>query len=332
MALILTNPMHKDHHVIHNHFLDALNYIYLFGYHYFYAPYLNAVNFIFYHTFIYLPVWTRYRWIRVKLLYRCGRLSWQWWLILFCGYWNEPERKPGKINGIYWMHIHADMYAISDQLKTLSRSRKKLDRSRIYDSDYSDKIFEALDFLLMIWLTGFGICYFIARIILYKINPASFKHRKKRPWSKRCKQKKRAYHVHNTVLNLDDKIQAETISFDTDSSHIICDNSANVHTCNDKSKFIGDMRKTDQHYVATIAGQKSAASAMGTVRWKWKDDNRKEHSYDVHDVLYFPTSPVNILSVAGFADQLNDDDGMGIDTKQSKSWFYWQIIDLLNQF
>ena len=69
MALILTNPMHNDHHVIHNHFLDALNYIYLFGYHYFYAPYLNAVNFIFYHTFIYLPVWTIYRWIRMKLLY-----------------------------------------------------------------------------------------------------------------------------------------------------------------------------------------------------------------------------------------------------------------------
>mgnify|MGYP001046712641 CR=1 FL=1 len=44
----------------------------------------------------------------------------------------------------------------------------------------------------------------------------------------------------------------------------------------------------------------------------------------MHDVLYFPTSPVNILSVTGFADQLKDDKGTGIDTKRSTSRFYWQ--------
>jgi len=221
------------------------------------------------------------------------------------------------------MHIHADLYAISGNLKTLNRRGRKLDAMMSAAHEYSAGISEALHFLSMIWLTWIGICYFMARIILYKLNPSSLKHRLKRPWSKRCKQK-RTYHVHNIVLNLDDKIQRETVSFDTDSSHIICDNSANVHICNDKSLFIGDIRKTDRHYVATIAGQKSAASAMGTVRWKWKDDDGKTHSYDVHDVLYFPTSPVNILSVTGFADQLKDDDGTGIDTKRSTSRFYWQ--------
>ena len=316
--------MHKSHYVIHNQFLDSLNYIYLFGYRYLYAPFINAINFIFYQAFIYLPIWLRYRWIRMKLLYRWGRLSWQWWLILFYGHWNEPERRPGKINGTYWMHIYEDMYTITGQLNNLQRSRKRLDRRRFYRNDYEAEISQALEFLSMTWLTGFGICYFIARIFLYKLNPSSFGPRMKYAWSKRRKKKKKVHHVHSTVLNLDDKIQAETVSFDTDSSHIICDNSANVHICNDKSMFIGDTRKTDQHYVATIAGQKSAASAMGTVRWKWKDDNGKEHSYDVRDVLYFPTSPVNILSVTGFADQLNDNDGTGIDTKRSKSRFYWQ--------
>ena len=38
---------------------------------------------------------------------------------------------------------------------------------------------------------------------------------------------------------------------------------------------------------------------------------------------FFPASPVNILSVTKFADQLNDDDGTGIDTKCSHSTFYW---------
>ena len=37
-------------------------------------------------------------------------------------------------------------------------------------------------------------------------------------------------------------------------------------------------------------------------------------------MLYFPESPVNILSVTKFADQLDDDQGTGIDT-QKKSLY-----------
>ena len=42
------------------------------------------------------------------------------------------------------------------------------------------------------------------------------------------------------------------------------------------------------------------------------------------DVLYFPASPVNILSVTKFAGQLGDDNGTGIDTKRFHSVLYWQ--------
>ena len=41
-------------------------------------------------------------------------------------------------------------------------------------------------------------------------------------------------------------------------------------------------------------------------------------------MLYFPDSPVNILSVTRFADQLDDDEGTGINTRRSYSEFYWQ--------
>jgi len=119
-------------------------------------------------------------------------------------------------------------------------------------------------------------------------------------------------------------VQNEAVSFDTDSVTAVCDNSANVHICNNKSMFIGEIRKTDKHYVATIGGQKNAATGMGTVRWEWKDDNGKQHTYDIEDTLYFPSSPVNILSVTSFAEQLKDDDGTGIDTKRSRSTFYWE--------
>jgi hypothetical protein len=62
---------------------------------------------------------------------------------------------------------------------------------------------------------------------------------------------------------------------------------------------------------------------MGTVRWIWKDDDGKSHTIEVQDVLYFPESPVNILSVTSLANQFNDDEGTGIDTKRNKSLFYW---------
>ena len=87
--------------------------------------------------------------------------------------------------------------------------------------------------------------------------------------------------------------------------------------------FIIPPRQTNQHYVATIGGAKNSAAGMGTTRWYWKDDGGKQHTIDVDNVLYFPQSPVNILSITSLAYQFNDDDGTGINTKRSKSHFYW---------
>ena len=55
--------------------------------------------------------------------------------------------------------------------------------------------------------------------------------------------------------------------------------------------FISPPRRTDQHYVATIGEKKNGAIGMGTVRWRWKDDNGKDHNMNVEDVLFSPTIP-----------------------------------------
>ena len=81
--------------------------------------------------------------------------------------------------------------------------------------------------------------------------------------------------------------------------------------------FIGSNRRTDQHHIATIGGNKNSASGMGTVQWRWKDDNRKVHTMDIESVLYFPQSPVNILSLTTLAEKLKDDNGTGINTKKT---------------
>ena len=53
---------------------------------------------------------------------------------------------------------------------------------------------------------------------------------------------------------------------------------------------------------------------IGTVRWSWIDDHGRKHEYLVEIVLFFPQSPINILSITESAKQLQDKEGTGIDT------------------
>ncbi len=113
------------------------------------------------------------------------------------------------------------------------------------------------------------------------------------------------------------------MNFDSDASTVICDNSANVHVCNDRKMFVDEIRPLASHAVATIGGASNEASGIGTVRWRWKDDTGHEHSHLIANVLYFPNSPINILRMTKFANQLNDDKGTGITTFRRESKSFW---------
>ena len=94
-----------------------------------------------------------------------------------------------------------------------------------------------------------------------------------------------------------------------------------MHICNRRGDFEGELTPVRGHKVATIGGKGHAPSGTGTVRWRWKDDKGNPHEYLVRNVLFFPQSPINILSVTEFAKQLDDEEGTGIDTKQLKLRF-----------
>ena len=63
------------------------------------------------------------------------------------------------------------------------------------------------------------------------------------------------------------------------------------------------------------------SSITGSTKSKYQHGTK--HKYLVENVLYFPQSPINILSVIEFAKQLQDIEGTGIDTKQLRSCFNW---------
>ncbi len=75
--------------------------------------------------------------------------------------------------------------------------------------------------------------------------------------------------------------------------------------------------------VATIGGLEIQSAGIADVQWHWKDDPGQEHTLWIQSVLYFPKSPINILSVTKFVNQLNDEKGTGITTNDQESVFFY---------
>ena len=108
--------------------------------------------------------------------------------------------------------------------------------------------------------------------------------------------------------------------FDNDT--VIVDNSVTVHVCNGKSYFSGPLRSVGS-VIRTIDQKPVKITQMGSVEWSWKDDSGDKHTYILHDVAYFPSAPVNLLSLTCFAKQLADPEGTRIDTGLVNSIFTW---------
>ena len=331
MALIIINPSDQRHAPLGTFFLQslyatsssvwsAMKTVPAFVEFCIYYPLLAALRFIYYQVFTYLPRWIEYKSIKFWYWCRWLHLTWLWWTTLIPSYWNKPPLQPnGKLNGNYWMHTREDLHQLHHQYKDLvARSKRYLDRFEYYRNNYDDLWSRIWHPFLMALLYFTAFWFFVGRIFLYRLGWLHDSNRKRHH-----RRSSTCFHVHTTALNIDQRTQQNLMAFDSDSCTIICDNSANVHICNDKTMFLGKMRNTNQHYVATNVGNKNSALGMCTVCWRWKDHNSCIHQYDIKDVLYFPNSPVNILSVTGLATQLGDDEGTGIDTRLHTSRFYW---------
>ena len=161
-------------------------------------------------------------------------------------------------------------------------------------------------------------------IILKSSNSISMRTRHIRRRSSRRQKFRR--HVHCTAFNVDKRVPS-TFLVDFDDSAIataICDNSANIHICNDRNMFVSMVAASVNKVVATIGGQVNFPAGIGTVKWSWRDELGEIHTHLIKNVYYFPSSPVNILSITAFGRQLNDKETTGIDTKWKRSRFYWE--------
>ena len=137
-------------------------------------------------------------------------------------------------------------------------------------SSFFCAIFGAYSFLLF----GFSVIYFLARIIGYilgfmksptyckycplrrgsgKSYLRGIRYKKNRHRKKFRIKKKRATIspivessslAFTTVLNVDKRARTrDLLPYDTDSTTMVCDNSANVHICNKQNMSVGEIRK-----------------------------------------------------------------------------------------
>lgn len=100
-------------------------------------------------------------------------------------------------------------------------------------------------------------------------------------------------------------------------------NCANSHICNDKNMFISLSESGTTGGVETVAGT-SAEIEIGIVRWIWRDDHDKLHTFDFQNCRYMPDSPVNVLAVCKLGLQLkNTDRETACESGIYSSTFVW---------
>lgn len=117
-------------------------------------------------------------------------------------------------------------------------------------------------------------------------------------------------------------------SFDSNTDTALIDNCANTHIWNNRSQFSNfRIIPKEEQGVSTIGGSPHFALGIGDISTSWKDDDGNVFQHTLKNVLYFPNSPVCIISTSKLATEWGyeiDYEGTYIKSKHSYSVFKWK--------
>ena len=109
-----------------------------------------------------------------------------------------------------------------------------------------------------------------------------------------------------STSSLESILSASYFSFGHEDLTAVLDNSATAHIFHDKSMFTSyHPLEPSQSQVATIGEHTSSAAGIGSVSVSWTDDDGEVHTFQLKNVLHFPKSTVNLISVTAFAKEFN---------------------------
>ena len=138
-------------------------------------------------------------------------------------------------------------------------------------------------------------------------------------------------HIFTSVAYTSDDVKDydSVTSYNSDAIQCILNNSANAHIWAILADFVPSTLKrflpNPEAGVLTIGGANQFPYLIGDIKVSWIDSTSTLVHYILKDALYFPSSPVNIICITTFADQLKDDKGISITTKRRDSILTWDL-------
>ena len=101
-----------------------------------------------------------------------------------------------------------------------------------------------------------------------------------------------------------------TMNLDTDSYQVAIDTCTSESICREKELFAGKIHNHQRLYIQGVGG-KVKVTGVGSLKFRIIDDDGVTHDLLIHNVLYVPESPVNLISPQRWSETSTNLDGTG---------------------
>ena len=114
----------------------------------------------------------------------------------------------------------------------------------------------------------------------------------------------------------------DVMNADTDSYTAAIDTCTSESICKHKECFVGDIKPCKNVYVQGVGGR-IKASGYGSVKMRIEDDQGKAFDLLIHNVIYLPDSPINLISPQRWSGGSKDPTGTGELTIDGTTLLFW---------
>jgi hypothetical protein len=109
---------------------------------------------------------------------------------------------------------------------------------------------------------------------------------------------------------------------DTDSTTIRIDNRCTACISDNTDHFVGPLKLAKQ-VIKGFGGLVNSKVLIGTIRWKWLNNNGLQHTFNIPNSFYIPNRKVCLLSPQHWAQSMNDGDAWEV-TGAKHCTLHWQ--------
>ena len=111
-------------------------------------------------------------------------------------------------------------------------------------------------------------------------------------------------------------------SLDTDSYQVAIDTCTSESICSERELFVGKIHSCRRLYIQGVGG-KVKVTGVGSIKFRITDDDDVTHDLLIHNVLYVPESPVNLISPQRWSETSTNPEGTGEITTGGVTILFW---------